>query len=99
MADPTGKTPYEIRLELLKLAQDYVANNYAQQQYWVEKQTVILQDMMNLMNKEVITATEEFNKNYEKTVSDMKRIADIIPTQETILDTAKKFQEFVNKRN
>ncbi len=98
MSDISGKTPYEIRLELLKLAQQYVADNYAQQEYWVEKQVGILEDMMELMKKEAIVQTESFNQNYEKSMSAMQDVMASIPNQETILNAARNFQEFVNLR-
>lgn len=96
MSEQNGKTPYEIRLELLKLARQYVSDNYAQQEYWVEKQATILQDMIQMMNKETVVQMDSFNENYDKAMADLKGLMGSIPTQDDILEAARKFQEFVN---
>ena len=93
-----GKTPYEIRLEILKLANEYVSGAFNQQKYWTEKQLVLMEDMSKSMGQEALTQMDSMQDHYERTVNQMNKLVESIPTQETILDAAKKFQEFINKK-
>ena len=97
MAD-VGKTPYEIRLEILKLANEYVSGAFNQQKYWTEKQLVLMEDMSKSMGQETLAHMDSMQEHYENTISQMNKLVESIPTQETILDAAKKFQEFINKK-
>ena len=93
-----GKTPYEIRLEILKLANEYVSGAFNQQKYWTEKQLVLMEDMSKSMGQEALNQMDSMQDHYERTVNQMNKLVESIPTQETILDAAQKFQEFINKK-
>tara|TARA_X000000950_G_C13842478_1_gene630873 strand:- start:1131 stop:1427 length:297 start_codon:yes stop_codon:yes gene_type:complete len=93
-----GKTPYEIRLEILKLANEYVSGAFNQQKYWTEKQLVLFEDMTKSMNQEASQQMDSMTEHYQNTMAKMIKLVEAIPTQETILDAAKKFQDFVNQK-
>ena len=93
-----GKTPYEIRLEILKLANEYVSGAFNQQKYWTEKQMVLMEDMSRSMGKEAMDHMDSMQEHYENTINQMTKLVDSIPTQENILEAAKKFQDFVNQK-
>jgi hypothetical protein len=92
------KTPYEIRMELLKLSQDYLMGVYNTQKYLVEKQMVIAEDIVRGLNLEAVEQLEVAQKNFDETAKAMNEVIGMFPTQDLILETAKKFQEFVNKK-
>ena len=93
-----GKTPYEIRLEILKLANEYVSGAFNQQKYWAEKQIVLMEDMSKSMGQEAMAQMDSMQEHYDNTMSQMTKLAESIPTQDTILKAAKKFQDFVNQK-
>jgi hypothetical protein len=93
-----NKTPYEIRLEILNLAQSYTMDQWQQTQYWIEKQCTLLDDMMNAAKKDTNIQLDALRENYEETTKKMNTLIASYPTEEMVLETAKKFQEFVNNK-
>lgn len=92
------KNPYEIRMELLKLSQEYMMGIYETQRYLVEKQMVIAEDIVRGLNLEAQEQLEVAQKNFAETAKAMEKVAELFPSQDSILETAKKFQEFVNNK-
>ena len=90
------KTPYEIRLEILNLANKYAMDQWSQQQYWLEKQCTLMDDMMKNVKNEADIQMEAVKNNYQETMNKMQDLITAYPTEDAVLETARKFQEFVN---
>ena len=95
MAD---KNPYEIRMDLLKMSHDYLMDMYTTQRDMVERQMSFAEDMMRSVSKEAMNEVAEAQKNFDSAVEKMGEVMKTFPTQQMILDTAKTFQEFINKK-
>ena len=95
MAD---KNPYEIRMDLLKMSHDYLMDMYTTQRDMVERQMSFAEDVLRSVNKEAIDEMAEAQKNFDIAVEKMSEVMKSFPTQNMILETAKQFQEFVNKK-
>jgi ATP-dependent protease Clp ATPase subunit len=95
MAD---KNPYEIRMDLLKMSHDYLMDMYTTQRDMVERQMSFAEDVLRSVNKEAINEMAEAQKNFDIAVEKMSEVMKSFPTQNMILETAKQFQEFVNKK-
>jgi len=95
MAD---KNPYEIRMDLLKMSHDYLMDMYTTQRDMVERQMSFAEDVLRSVNKEAINEMAEAQKNFDIAVEKMSDVMKSFPTQNMILETAKQFQEFVNKK-
>ena len=95
MAD---KNPYEIRMDLLKMSHEFLMDMYMAQRDMVERQMTYAEDMMRSVNKEAMNEVAEAQKNFDNAVEKMGEVMKTFPTQQMILDTAKTFQEFINKK-
>ena len=95
MAD---KNPYEIRMDLLKMSHEFLMDMYMAQRDMVERQMTYAEDMMRSVNKEAMNELAEAQKNFDNAVEKMGEVMKTFPTQQMILDTAKTFQEFINKK-
>lgn len=95
MAD---KNPYEIRMDLLKMSHEFLMETYTAQRDMVERQMSFAEDVMRSVSKEAMTEVAEAQKNFDDAVEKMGQVVKSFPTQQMILDTAKTFQEFINKK-
>ena len=95
MAD---KNPYEIRMDLLKMSHEFLMETYMAQRDMVERQMSFAEDMMRSVSKEAMNEVAEAQKNFDSAVEKMGEVMKTFPTQQMILDTAKTFQEFINKK-
>lgn len=94
----SDKNPYEIRMDLLKMSHDYLMDMYTTQRDMVERQMSFAEDVLRSVNKEAINEMAEAQKNFDIAVEKMSDVMKSFPTQNMILETAKQFQEFVNKK-
>jgi len=95
MAD---KNPYEIRMDLLKMSHDYLLDSFNNQREILERQMSFAEDVLRSVNKEAINEMAEAQKNFDSAVDKMGEVMKSFPTQQMILDTAKTFQEFINRK-
>ena len=64
----------------------------------VERQMSYAEDTMRSVSKEAMNEVAEAQKNFDSAVEKMGEVMKTFPTQQMILDTAKTFQEFINKK-
>ena len=95
MAD---KNPYEIRMDLLKMSHEYLMDIYNTQRHMAERQMTFAEDIARSISKEAIDEMAEAQKNVDIAVEKMGEVMKTFPTQQMILDTAKTFQDFINKK-
>ena len=95
MAD---KNPYEIRMDLLKMSHEYLMDMYNTQRHMAERQMTFAEDIARSISKEAIDEMAEAQKNFDIAVEKMGEVMKTFPTQQMILDTAKTFQDFINKK-
>lgn len=95
MAD---KNPYEIRMDLLKMSHEYLMDMYNTQRHIAERQMTFAEDIVRSISKEAIDEMAEAQKNFDSAVEKMGEVMKSFPTQQMILDTAKQFQEFINRK-
>lgn len=94
----SDKNPYEIRMDILKMSSDYLMDIYNTHCHLAEKQLTFAEDMINSISKEAIDEMAEARQNLKSSLDKMSEVSKMFPTQELILETAKKFQEFVNSK-
>ena len=92
------KNPYEIRMDLLKMSHYYLMDMYTTQRDMVERQMSFAEDMMRSVSKETVSEVAEAQKNFDLAVEKMGEVMKTFPSQQMILETAKQFQEFINKK-
>jgi hypothetical protein len=94
----SDKNPYEIRMDLLKMSHEYLMDMYHTQRSIAERQMTFAEDLARSISKEAIDEMAEAQKNFDIAVEKMSEVMKSFPTQNMILETAKQFQEFVNKK-
>jgi hypothetical protein len=92
------KNPYEIRMDLLKMSTEYLMDMYNTQRHLAERQLTFTEDIMRSISKEAIDELSEAQINFKHSLEKMGEVSKMFPSQELILETAKKFQEFVNSK-
>ena len=83
------------------MSHDCLMDMYTTQRDMVERQMSFAEDMMRSVSKEAMNEVAEAQKNFDSAVEKMGEVMKTFPTQQMILDTAKKkktFQEFINKK-
>jgi len=94
----SDKNPYEIRMDLLKMSHDYLLDLFNNQREILDRQMSFAEEVLRSVNKEAINEMAEAQKNFDIAVEKMSDVMKSFPTQNMILETAKQFQEFVNKK-
>ena len=92
------KNPYEIRMDLLKMSHDYMMDMHKTHRSIAERQITFAENVMRTISEEAIEEMADAQKNFDKAVEQMSEVVAKFPTQQMILDTAKQFQEFINKK-
>ena len=98
------KSPFEIRSDLLRLSYDVIQsqqNHFSKlmeiQHQYMEQALDMLDDAESSVREEGKKQMEHVKSQWDEVVANMSKAQ--VPTLDAIMDTAKKFQEFVSQKN
>jgi len=98
------KSPFEIRSDLLRLSYDVIQsqqNHFSKlmeiQHQYMEQALDMLDDAESSVREEGKKQMEQVKSQWDEVVANMSKAQ--VPTLDAIMDTAKKFQEFVSQKN
>ena len=105
MSDKTyPKSPFEIRSDLLRLSYDVIQSQQSHfsklmelQHQYMEQALDMLSDAESSVREEGKKQMEQAKNQWEEMVGNMNKVQ--VPTLDAIMDTAKKFQEFVSQKS